>query len=358
MTILDRYVLREFLRNLCLALGVFVLLVLVVDLWEKIDTFIDHQTPAATVARYYLYQIPYVVSITFPMAMLLASLFSVGQLARHNELMAIKSSGISIRRTLVPLLILAGGLSLVSLAFDEMVVPPANQEVHRIEDFDIRKKPRRSSALRRNVYLLGMGGRIFMVKSYDVEARVMKQVVVQWFAENTLVERLDADRALWDGEGWLFEDGIVRTFSDSGEVADPFRQRRRPDVAERPDQFAAEEKDPEDMDFRELGVYIEKLRASGSDVEKLQVERHLKIAFPFANLIVVLLGSSLSAVRRKSGLAFGFGVSLALCFTYYGIMRMSEILGQGTFVPAPPAAWAANVVFAVAGMALLRRAER
>lgn len=358
MRTLDHYILREFLRNLCLSLAVFVLLVLVVDLWEKIDTYIDHRTPAATVARYYAFQIPYILSITLPMAMLLASLFSTGQLARHNELTAIKCSGISVRRTLTPLLILAAGVSIGALLFDEFVVSSSNQERHRIEDYDIKKKPRRTGSIRRNVYLLGGGGRIYLVKSYDVENREMKHVVIQRFARKTLIERLDAERAIWQGDGWVFEDGIVRVFSDSGETAVPFDRLRRPEIEEPPDDFAAEEKDPEDMNFQELGVYIKKIRASGSAVEKLRVERHLKIAFPFSNLIVVLLGSSLSAVRRKSGLAFGFGVSLALAFVYYGIMRVSEVLGQGTAVPAPAAAWVANVVFAAAGIFLLRRAER
>jgi len=358
MRILDRYILREFLKNLALSLGVFVLLVLTVDLWQRIDTFIDHETPARTVFRYYVYQIPYILSITLPMAMLLAGLFSVGQLSRNNELMAIKSVGLPIRRTLAPLLLLAAALSGLSLLFDEYVVPPANQEMHRIENYDIKKTPRRTGAIRRNVHLLGHGGRIYLVKIYNTDSREMTDVVIQRFARNALVERLDAKRASWDDQGWLFDDGVVRTFSDSGEVAIPFSHLRRPDIAETPEDFATEEKDPEDMNFKELGEYIRKVRAGGADVGKLHVQLHLKIAFPFASLIVVLLGASLSAFRRKSGLAFGFGVSLALCFVYYGIMRVSEVMGQDTALPAPLAAWLANLLFAAAGIVLLIRAEK
>ncbi len=358
MRILDRYILGEYLRNLVLSLAVFILLVLVVDLWEKIDTYIDHQTPVSTVLRYYGYRIPYILSITLPMSMLLASLFSVGQMTRHNELVAIKSAGISVRRTLAPLLFLAAAVSLFSLLFDEYVVPRANQETHRIEDYDIRKKPRRSGSIRRNVHLLGDGGRIYLIKVYDADNREMTDVVMQRFARNALQERIDAKRAVWDDEGWLLRDGVVRAFSDTGEIATPFSRLRRPEMRETPEDFAREEKDPEDMNFRELGEYIHKIRAGGSDVGKLRVEQHLKIAFPFASLIVVLLGASLSALRRKSGLAFGFGISLGLCFLYYGIMRVSEVVGQGTSLPAPAAAWLANAVFAVAGVILLIRAER
>jgi lipopolysaccharide export system permease protein len=358
MKTLDRYVLREFVRNLVFSLGVFVALVLVVDLWEKIDTYIDHGSPALTVLRYYGYQIPYTVSITLPMAMLLASLFTVGQLARRNELVAMRASGVAVRRTLAPLLLLAAAISLFALLFDEHVVPRANEEMRRIEDYDIKKKPRRSGAIRHNVHVLGAEGRIFLVKSYDADNREMADVVVQRFARNRLAERLDAQKARWGGDGWVFQNGFVRTFSDTGETAAPFAELPRHDIREAPEEFATEEKDPEAMNFRELGGYIEKVRAGGSEVGKLEVERQLKVAFPFANFIVVLLGGSLSAVRRKSGLAFGFGVSLALCFVYYGIMRVSEALGGGSSLPAPAAAWTANAVFLVAGVWLLVRAER
>ena len=308
--------------------------------------------------RYYAHQVPYVISITLPLSMLLAGLFTVGQMTRRNELVAVRSSGVSIRRTLTPLLVLAALVSGLALAFNEYVVPPANQETRRIEDFDIKKKPRRSGAIRRNVHLLGEGGRVFLVRAYDMDHRILRDVVVQWFSKNTLVQRLDAEKAEWSDGGWDFHDGFVRTFSDSGETADPFRRLRRADITETPEDFRTEEKDPEDMNFVELGEYIRKVRAGGSDTAALRVERHLKIAFPFANLIVVLLGGALSAVRRKSGVAFGFGVSLALCFVYYGILRVGQAAGQSDLVPAPVAAWAANAVFLAAGLVLLIRAER
>ncbi|MCK4546268.1 MAG: LPS export ABC transporter permease LptG [Candidatus Eisenbacteria sp.] len=358
MRILDRYVLSEYLRNLLLSLAVFILLVLVVNLWEKIDTYIDHQTPALTVGRYYFYQIPYILSITLPMAMLLASLFSVGQIARHNELVAIKASGVSVRRMLLPLFLFAGLMSVATLLFNELVVPRANQEMTTIENYDIKKKPRRLGSIRRNVHLLGDGGRIYLIKTYDRDNREMNGVVIQRFTHNQLVERIDAAKAIWDRGSWVFYDGVVRTFSREGEAVSIFSELRRPDIAERPEDMAAEEKDPENMNFRELGIYIRRVQAGGSAVEKLRVQRHLKIAFPFASLIVVLLGASLSAIRRKSGLAFGFGISLALCFVYYGIMRVSEVLGQAAALPAPAAAWIANAAFAVAGILLLIRADQ
>ena len=128
MKIIDRYLIREFLKTMLLALVSFVLLFILVDVFEKLDIFIDAKAKAWMVAFYYLYQIPYILVLTLPVAMLLASMGTISQMSRNYEIVALKSSGISLNRIFMPLLVLGLLVSLLVLGFGETVVPFTNQK--------------------------------------------------------------------------------------------------------------------------------------------------------------------------------------------------------------------------------------
>jgi lipopolysaccharide export system permease protein len=183
----------------------------------------------------------------------------------------------------------------------------------------------------------------------------MRDVVIETFAENTLAQRLDAREAAWVGGRWEFRDGFLRRFEDGRETAERFDVIALDDLAETPDDFAKPVQDPDEMSRADLARLVRKTRASGGAATREEVEMHMKISFPFSNVILTLFGSQLAARRRRSGLAVAFALSIGIAFVYYATIRIGESLGVNDTLPPVMAAWLGNVVFGIVAAYTLAR---
>ncbi len=358
MRILDRYLLREFMVAFSLAMLFFIAIFVVVDLFEKIDTFIDYKASPLAVAQFYVYGIPYIIILVLPIALLLSCFLTFGQMARRNELMAMGVSGIDFLRVMAPVLVLAFVCCGFSLAMGELIVPACNKAKEDTLRTVIKKQPPSSTTRRANVNYLGAGGRIFLIKLYDSVDKSMKEVVIQEFGNNTLERRIDAAEARWDGTQWVFENGMIRSFVGGVERASQFSTLTIPGLKERPEDFAKQEADPEEMNFVQLTRYVSRVKDSGGRIQKYLVELQMKLAFPLTNIIVTLVGASLSTRVRRGTLALGFGLSLFISFTYYGFIKTGQALGHSGALPPFVAAWMGNVFFGGLGVFLLLKARR
>ena len=358
MKTLDRYLLREFLTYLALGLFGFITIFVVVDIFEKIDVFLDHQAPALLVLRFYLYRAPEVIVQVLPVALLLATFLSLGQLNKFGELTAMRAVGRSLLQILLPVLMVAALASLGALALGEEVVPSANRERDRIYDEQIQKLRPNDVSERADVTYLGSGGRVFYMRLYLVSERRMHEVSVQEFRGGQLARRIDAAEATWDGKQWIFSAGYLRTFQEGKETVEPFQRTVFEGIRERPEDFAKESRRPGEMSYPELRAYVEKLRASGSRVSNYLVDLHLKLAFPLVNFIVVLIGAAVATRLRMQSAALGFGLSVSIAFIYYAFMRAGQALGHNGALPPYLAAWLGDLVFGVVGVIMMAQAQR
>ncbi len=358
MRTLDRYVLREFAQYSGLGLSSLVVIWIIVDVFEKLDTFIDHSSSLKEVILYYVYGLPMVLILVLPTSLLLGCLLSLGQLSRHREIVAMRSSGLSLMRIYAPILLFAVFMSLVSFGLGGFAAPYSTTEKQELWDYEIMNRVRPAVSERRNVYYLGKGGRVFLIKRYDVQSETMRDVVIQEFSGETLVRRIDAKRGVWDGHKWVFTVGYERTFGPEGEKAEQFNSRSFPGITETPEDFAKDEKAVEEMNIFQFARYIKRVAQSGGVTRKLDVELQTKVAFPFANLIVVLIGTALAGAVNRGGIAIGSGLSLGISFLYYGFIRAGEALGNSGTLAPPIAAWIGNAFFLILGLLLLRRAQR
>lgn len=358
MRILDRYVLREFLGYQALGLAGFIAIFVVVDVFEKIDVFLDHRAPAALVARFYLFRAPEVVVQVLPVALLLASFLALGQLNKFGELTAMRSAGASLLRVLRPVFACAAGSALAALLLGEFVVPAANRERDRIYDEQIQGLRRDEVFERADVTYLGEGGRVWYMRLYLVQEGRMHEVTLQEFERGALVRRIDAREATWDGAAWRFASGFERRFDGARETATPFASLVVPGLEERPADFAKETRQPDEMNGFELAAYVDRLRASGARVSNYVVDLHLKLAFPLVNIIVVMIGASIATRLRLQSAAVGFGLSVAIAFLYYAFMRTGQALGHSGALPPVVAAWLGDAVFGAVGIVMLADQQR
>jgi lipopolysaccharide export system permease protein len=355
---LDRYVLREELAALAAGLVFFVSIFVVVDVFEKMDTFLDNQVPITTVFLYYLVSIPGIVLQVLPMAMLLSCLIALGQIGRSNEITAMRAAGIGPIRIAAPILILAFLASGLVFTTNELVLPHLNARRSEMLRVDIKKQSLEGPAVRTNLAYLGSRGRTFLIRTYNVPKREMREVVIQEIQSHMLTGRIDAESATWEKNGWVFHEGYVRRFTREGEKAAHFNELRIPGLAERPEDFAETEEDPTGLSYWELSRYINRLHQSGGRVQKYLVDLYLKLSFPLTNLIVVVIGTALAFRARRGGLAVWFGLSVFISFLYYAFIRTGQALGHNGALPPLLAAWAGNLFFGVLAFELLRRARQ
>ena len=361
MKTLDKYMLGEFARTTLIGVVAFIAIFVTLDMVENVDDFVDNSVGTLVVLKYYAFQIPYIFTLTLPVAVLVSSLFTVGQMARKNELIAMRASGIRFARSIVPLA--AGGLiaSLISIGVAEFVQPPADAVVRSIKTGEIKKSSTRNEPrIRTNITYRGKNGLFYFAPEYDTKLNVMTDLVVERSQEGKLIFRLNAAKAAWRDTAWVLSDAWVRWFTEGGDVEreEHLTEGQLPLVSDYPKDILREQRKPEEMSYRELARLVRKINESGGDSARYRVGLSMKLAFPFANLIVVLLGSPLSARLRRGGMAVGVGLGLGLCFVYYGFIRVGQALGDHSMLPPAAAAWAGNIVFAVCGIILIFRAER
>ena len=356
--ILDRYLLREFTIYLGLGLLGIVAIFVVVDVFEKIDVFLDHRAALALVTRYYLYRLPEWLVQVLPIALLLSTFLSLGQLNRFGELTAMRTCGRSLLGILTPVLAISVGSAVVSFALSELVVPETNRQRDIIFDQEIQGMRRQEVTERADVTYLGEGGRIFYMRLYLVNEKRMHEVSLQEFRSGALLRRIDAAEATWDGSRWIFSSGFIRTFEGGQEHVKAFDRMAVNGIAERPEDFAKQSRNPGEMNFLELLGYVQKLRASGARVANYLVDLQIKLAFPLVNLIVVLIGAPLATRLRMQSLALGFGLSIAISFCYYALLRAGQALGHSGSLDPYAAAWLGDGVFGSLGLVMMTKAQK
>jgi lipopolysaccharide export system permease protein len=347
---LNSYILKKFIVNLFIAVSGWIVIFIIINMIEQVSMFIDNEATIQQFIMYYVYFIPYIISLTLPIAMLLAVLFAVSNMAQNNEIIAQLSSGISLYKILTPLFIAALCISIGSIFFDEYVVPVANQKRFDLERYDINKNPRNSGMVNNNINVQDTENRKMTVKYFNGRRNEGREVSFQTFSGSVMVERIDAEKMFWRDSSWALNDARIRHFKDGLEILNHINDTTIVDSRIRPKNLIDVQKKPEEMSFAELTVFINELRAIGASPRKWVVDRHLKVALPFANFIVILIGAPFASRKRRGGIGLSFGLSLLISFSFFILIRVGQVLGhQGTLEPFL-AAWLGNLVFLTLGL--------
>jgi lipopolysaccharide export system permease protein len=368
MNTLFRYILKEFWKPLVFTCICFVGIYTIAELVDEMPGFVSHHAPVILILLYYIYRIPYFLIQTLPLSILLSTLFSLGQLARNNELIAMRSCGISFYRITAPILLTAALAVAGVLVFNELVIPFTNPRAHHIKTVNIEGKVDQSFQFQRDWVTRSVSGnRILHIRHLDaLEGRMSDVILLEVGPRMTVTRRLDAPLAHWTGRQWIFENGVLRDFGADGSVT-AFQKFNQIGISfkELPQDFIRQEKDADQMlsmTLKELRYQIQLLRETGSDPRKEEVNFHLKIAFPFANLILAILGVSLPFIfptgrRAVIWAAIGFVITIITGFFYIGFIAVGTSFGKNGMLPPLLSVWIANILFAILGMVFISRAK-
>ncbi len=352
MPILDRYILKRFLLIFLAAMVVFMVIFHIIDVIEKIDKFLEAAMSLSTIGTYYLYQLPYYINLAVPMSILLASVFTIGILAKHNELTAIKASGISLYRLSTPVLILGLLTSMASFFFEDQVVIPATRVRIDIEQNKMDRYRKYSKKVFTNITYQDSVNRNIVIGKFLTKNNTAHTITVQYTQNNQLAKRIDAKKMVWEPArtGWRLYDFKIRQFDDQGnELTTTFFSDSLFHFNLQPMDLTQANMKPEEMRYAELVQFIHRLRNSGNDPRRWEVNRHFKIAFAFTNFIVIMFGLSLTAMKTRKNMSFGAGISLLIIFMYYGFIKFGQVLGYKGILTPFLGAWLGNIIFFLSG---------
>jgi len=357
LPVVSRHLTRQFLGTFLLTLTAFVAIFVLVDFFDRLDSFLRHDAPFGAIVRSFLFKLPLVVTQVTPAAVLVGGLVGLGLLARQNEFVALRSCGVSIWQMAAPLLLLAGVISAGTFVWNETVVPYSAHRWHAIENMEIKKRGVASVFAGREVWFHGRAGFYNIDRVSPRRKTLYGLSVYQLGPDFRPVRQVEADSAVWEDNRWELSNPRTLEFAADGvrQVAGVPAGFNLPETLE---DFRAVSVEPEELSYGMLRRQIKDLLRKGVDASESWVDLHLKLSLPAASLMMMLLAVPLAASgTRVTSLAASIGLGFGVGFGYFVLVAFSRALGQSGALPPLLAAWAANGLFALVGSFYLLGAE-
>ena len=357
---LDRYVFGEFWKIfLGTALG-FPILIVVIDLTEHLDKYLNRQIPRSDVALSYLYFLPESAFQVVPAAVLFATVFAIGAFTRHAEVTAAKASGISFYRLILPILVGAIIATGLDLALGE-VMPVTT----RMRNELLRDERTTEGVSRTNFAYAADLGRVYKAALLETDKQRIIGLEIERKGNGPAYPTylLSADTGRFEhGESasgrWRLRNGQLNVVSDTGtSFMLQFQSGYDKNFLERPQDMMRAPRSPQEMRYNELSRFIAAAERSGSDVNTLRVERMLKIAIPVTCIIIALFGAPLATSTQRGGAAYGIAVSLGTTVVFLLAIQLTKAFGGKGLISPELAAWIPGIAFACIGLVLMARVK-
>ena len=354
MTVLSRYMFREFLKAAAACALSFMLLYLAIDFVHNLDRLIRNNAGAHEIGWYYLSLIPSVFVMTSPMATMLAVLIVLSMRIRWNELTAMYSGGYSLARICVPIMIGCVLISVLSLLCSEILAPAANRQAREIKRARMQPGSIAAQFSGKRYWMRGEGGILSATLVDSASQSLSGFMYFELDRQFHPSRRIEARKAVVNPDGsWELHNGEERRMKDSHPV-EKFNVR----VYHFPETirgFLEGETPPEEMTFAELSGYVKDIRDKGYDARKHETDMHAKLSWPLLNILIAALAVPF-ALRgpRTGGVWRSIGLGLLVGFVCWIVLSASLSLGKkGIFSPLV-AAWLPGALFMGAGATLFR----
>jgi lipopolysaccharide export system permease protein len=359
--ILDDYVLRNFVGYLLLILAAFVVLILVFSFFEIISDIMRNKFGPFIYVTYLLNEIPSLLYVVTPLAVLLAVLITFGLMQKSNELTAMKATGISIYRTIIPILFISLALAAGLFLLDQYYLPYANKQVETLKN-QIKGKPAQTYLRPDRKWIFGQTSnkrgaaaenrKVYYYEFYDPDRNQFGNITSFELDPHSfqVAKRIFATRAHWSENQWVFENGWQRSFNgDMVNNFSTFNANAFPELNEQPNYFKKEVRQSQEMSYEELSAYIKDLQQSGFDVVRLRVALQRKIAYPLITMVMAVLAFPFALSVGKRGALTGVATAVVIGLVYWVTAALFEAMGNVSQLPPLVAAWSPDIIFGLAG---------
>ena len=353
--LIDIYLFQQFFYYFFVLLAGFVLIFDAFTLFDLLGDIARNHVPFLTVVNYFRYLIPLMIYQLAPLATLVATLVSLAILAKNNEVIALKASGISLYRLVVPLLLAGILVSGCLFLLDDTFLPYANQRQDALRN-EIKGRPAQTYFEPARQWIYGENSKIYNYELFDSDRQLFGGLNVFELDPATfqMRRRIFATRATWEPTEslWILTGGWVRDFGSDGRVVryEPFKATTLPELTEPPGYFRREVRQSFQMNWRQLGEYIASLRQAGFDTARLSVQWQKKFAFPLIAAIIVFLGAPFAFLVGTRGAVGGLAVAVGIGVIYWSTAALFEAMGSAGQLPPLLAAWAPDAIFGFLGV--------
>jgi LPS export ABC transporter permease LptG/LPS export ABC transporter permease LptF len=363
--ILDEYILREFVAMFALVLAGFVLLMIVFTFFDLVGDILRNHIALSVVGEYLVNLTPSMLYNIAPLAVLIAALVTFSVMNRNSEIVAIKATGISLYRLIVPIVTMAVVLAVTLFLFDQYYLPQANRRQEALRN-EIKGRPTQTYLHPEQKWMFdqkplpGEPARIFYYEFFDPDRIEFANLSVFEFDPATfqLTRRIFSKRVVWsrNSSGWVFENGWVRNVQGANVTGyRTFLETSFPEIHATPDYFKKEAVPSDEMNFGQLDHYIRDLQQSGFDTKRLSVALWHKLSYPLIAVVMAVLAIPFALSVGRRGSITGVAVAIAVSLAYMVIDNLFGAMGYVNYLPASMAAWSADVLFGLMGGYLLLR---
>lgn len=359
MRILSRYLIREFLKFFLAATAGFIVIFYVIDVLDRMSDLVRYRAPLGASVLYFLFKAPQVVFYVMPVSVLVATLFVLSILSKDNEILALRSSGVSVHRFVAPLILLSLGLSAFAFLNNEFVVPAGNARSEEIWKVQV-KREYNDVFFRRDKFWYRSEHAIYNILSFDYLRKTLGRITIYRMGPGFRpIGRVDALKGQWKDGRWHFYDVVARDFLSDGSARVRSQKEMVIDLPETPESFKVIAPDPDTFSYAQLERYVKKLERDGYDVTKYLVDLQAKLSTPLISFLSCLIAIPFALRTSRAGQRpLGIFFAIAIASAYWFLLAYSLAFGhKGTLTPMA-AAWIPNLILLGVGGLLLVNVEQ
>ena len=352
MTLLNRYILKEFSKVFTLASFTLIFIYLLIDFFEKVRVFLRYKPDPIFIAEYFLYQLPKIFYDISPMAILISTLVAFGTFTRNNEIIALKSAGINSYKTAFPVLAASVAIAIVLLYANTSLIPSGIKQAEFVRSVYIEKGSETSYFRQNKIWLRTKNHILFNIQLIDPDkSKILGIGIYKLAADFSLLEEIDAKELIFEGSEWHLISGIKREFLGDGQVRTTTFDKEKFYLDKTLEDFKQVEIHEDRLKYDELKNYVKKLTSEGYGATRYWVDLYGRVAFPFVNILMCLIAIPFGFKndKRSAGISKGIGISLAIGFSYWIIYAVSTSLGHTGVIPPLLSVWIANLLFLAIG---------
>ena len=355
---LDWYIIKKFLSTFFFAIFLILIIVIIFDISEKIDDFLESEAPLkAIIFDYYLNFIPFFANLFSPLFIFISVIFFTSKIADNTEVIAILNSGMSFWRLLLPYLIAAVFLASTSFVLGNFVIPPANKTRIDFENKYIKNKFRFRG---KNIHLQLQKGQYAYMESYNSAKDIGYKFALENIKDGKLQSKLNSNYIQWDSIAgkWQVNKWQIREFLEEGEKLSK-GERLDTLINLKPSDFKTRLSKVETMNYFELNDYIKDEEIKGTaNIVYHKIEKNKRMAFPFASIILTIIGVAVASRKTRGGIGMHLGAGLLISFSYILFMQISTTYATNGNLSPALAVWLPNILYLFLGMVLVLKAPK
>lgn len=354
---LDWYIFKKYLGTFFFSISLLIIIVIVFDVSENIDSFIKNEaTFREVVYDYYIPFIPYFINLFIYLFVFISVIFFTSKMAGHTEIIAILSSGISFKRFLLPYVMAAVLLSIGSFYLGNFLIPKTDTVRREFKDKYIERLTKSSGS---NIHVQIEKGVYVYVGNFDIKRKVAYKFALEKFEGNEMTYKIIADKASYDtitGK-WKLDNYVERRL-EKNEILTRAKTKDTTLLLKPRDLYNIKE-EFEEMNLFEIRDHIQNLELKGADnTLPYKIEMHRRIASPAAIIILTVIGAALSSRKVRGGIGLHLGIGIVITFAYILFMEFSRVFAMsGVFSPFI-AAWLPNIIFSIIGIYFFVKAPK